>query len=181
MKKILKTIFSMVCLSLVTANLCVTTMPAQARENYISGDLTVTGNIRTTVQARFIRLGDISATSTFYVFVPEKAVNIISFSLVSTAAVTKSDTNYWTFSSQNRNSTTGLGTTALFATTPAGTNTTKSTGGTAIVANVLYPFSLTTANVRAVAGGSVINFTATKTSSATTITEAGIFIKYQGS
>lgn len=75
----------------------------------------------------------------FFVIAPQAGtINGIFFS--STSALTADDTNYITFSATNLG-TTGSGTAAMLAATDA--NTTKSTGGTGLVANAQRTLTLT--------------------------------------
>ena len=107
----------------------------------------------------------ISATGTVNVTLPSCAGQVIGAKLKSTASVTTSDTNYWTFSIAN----TSNSSVAVLATDNL--NTTKATGGAAIVANTdrALVLNATAANL-AVKTGDVLAFTATKTASATTLT-----------
>jgi len=77
-------------------------------------------------------------TDTYYVATANGKISQIDFS--ATAALTASDTNYITFSITNLGQA-GSGTAALLAATDA--NTTKATGGSALVANTKRTLTLT--------------------------------------
>ena len=80
-----------------------------------------------------------STTDTYFVALMAGTVQSIVFSGVD--ALAASDTNYITWTVTNLGQA-GAGSTALLATSPAGINSTKVTGGTAIAANTAYPFTL---------------------------------------
>lgn len=75
-----------------------------------------------------------------YIIVPNTG-NVTSIDFSGVDALATSDTNYITWTVTNLGQT-GGGSTVLLATSPAGINTTKTTGGTAIVANTKYSFAL---------------------------------------
>jgi len=102
------------------------------------------------------------ANTVGYVRVTRTGV-ISSAWLIANSNLAQSDTNYITFTFTNLGRA-GTGTTAELATTPAGVNTTKTTGGQAISAGVPYIFTLsaTAANLT-VNAGDVIKVIATVT------------------
>lgn len=67
--------------------------------------------------------------------------NLLSVDFSATVALAASDTNYITWTITNLGQA-GSGTAVMLATTPAGVNTTKATGGTAISANTKKQLSL---------------------------------------
>jgi hypothetical protein len=112
-------------------------------------------------------VNDAISDTTAHTFVlPPVAGQVVEVILTSDTSVEASDTNYWTF-------TLAKGTTQIL-----GTNTTKATGGAAIVAGT--PLSLTlssTAADLAVATGDTLVFTATKTLAAATLENVSLLIK----
>lgn len=113
-----------------------------------------------------------------YVIVPQTgAISSIDFSGVD--ALATSDTNYITWTVTNLGQA-GAGSTAILATTPAGINTTKATGGTAIAANTVYPLTLsaTSANL-VVASGDRLRLRAAATGTlANTVTFPVYMVRY---
>lgn len=87
-------------------------------------------------------LGDVSIIGTTDAFVVAPfSGNLISVDFSGGSALSASDTNYVTWTVTNLGQT-GSGTTEMLATVPAGINTTKSTGGTAISASTKYPLTI---------------------------------------
>lgn len=80
---------------------------------------------------------------------------LTAVSLVGGVALAASDTNFITWAIQNKGA--GAANVAMLATTPAGTNTTKVTGGAAVVAYTKQPLTLsgTPANLAVVAGDTI--------------------------
>ncbi len=86
-------------------------------------------------------------------------------------ALATSDTNYITWTITNLGQA-GAGTTVMLATSPAGINTTKATGGTAIAANTRYLFTLsgTAANLVVASGDRLLIRAAATGTLANTVT-----------
>lgn len=108
--------------------------------------------------------GTLSATDANSVLIlPNVAGTITAIRVQVSTTVAANDTNYWTFSAQNRGAA-GSGTTALLAAADA--NTTKATGGSGLTAYVARSLTLhgTGANL-VTAANDVVLFTATKTAS----------------
>ena len=93
------------------------------------------GNIRAVIQTIQQTIATTGNTD-FYVIAPING-NLESIDFSGADALATSDTNYITFTITNLGQA-GVGTTVMLATTPAGINTTKVTGGTAISANTKY-------------------------------------------
>lgn len=114
-------------------------------------------------------MGTIATTSTTdaYIIVPETGV-LESIDLSPLVALATDDTNYITFSVTNLGQA-GAGSTAMLATSPAGINTTKITGGTALAVNTKMSLTLSTVagalnvtagdrlRIRATASGTLAN------------------------
>jgi hypothetical protein len=117
-------------------------------------------------------IGSVSATGAFTLLVPF-AATLTAVNLVQAAAVSTSDTNYWTFGLVNKTQTL----TPVDAS--AAGNTTKATGGSALAAytNRQLTLSGTAANL-AITAYDVLEFTFTKTSSPTTLTEVFLMIEF---
>lgn len=114
-----------------------------------------------------------------YVIAPKAgSVSTITFSGVD--ALATSDTNYITWTVTNLGQA-GAGSTALLATTPAGVNTTKATGGTAIAANTKHALTLSgTASNLVVAAGDRLRIRAAATGTlANTVTFPAYMIQIQ--
>lgn len=112
-------------------------------------------------------LGDISATGSFAVLPPSHACTLARATIVNTADITASDTDYWTFAIENK-ATDGNGTDAMLAATDP--NTTKATGGSALADYAARVLTLhgTPANLDVLAD-ETLQFTATATGSPTTL------------
>lgn len=82
-----------------------------------------------------------------YILAPFAGV-LVSVDFSGVDALAASDTNYITFTITNLGQA-GSGSTALLATAPAGINTTKVTGGTAISANTKYAFRIDAVTINA--------------------------------
>jgi hypothetical protein len=91
-------------------------------------------------------------------------------------AITANDTNYWTFALANKG-TDGTGTAALLAATDA--NTTKATGGAGIAAYTNRALTLGAAADLDIEAGSVLEFSATKASSAANLVQCSIQLEFQ--
>lgn len=111
-------------------------------------------------------LGTIATTSTTDAyFIAPKSGTIVAAMFSGIDALATSDTNYITFSITNLGQA-GAGSLAVLATSPAGINTTKATGGTAIAANTKMALTLsgTAANLAVVEGDRIrVRATATGT------------------
>lgn len=146
-----------------------------------SGNITLSGTgLKLTgyTQANIVKLGSISATATHITFVAPRNVTITGKKLTCATDVTADDTNYWTYSSVNKGSTDGTGSTALLLATDV--NTTKATGGSAMSDYVARSLSLTatTANLD-ISAGDIITDTLTKTASATTMADCTMTTLYK--
>jgi len=135
------------------------------------------GNVATTQSAS---IGTIATTSASSAYIQAHTAGSLASAIFSGVdALTASDSNYITFTITNLGQA-GAGSTAMLATTPAGINTTKVTGGTAIAANAAYPLTLsgTAANL-VVAKGDRLKVTATATGTlANTVTFTSVMLNY---
>lgn len=121
-----------------------TNIGTTSSSNFVLG----AGNSQPAVPATIATTGNTDC----YIIVPQTGVvSSITFSGVD--ALATSDTNYITWTVTNLGQA-GAGSTALLATSPAGINTTKATGGTAIAANTKYALTLssTAANLVVTSG-----------------------------
>lgn len=121
-----------------------------------------------------------TSTTDGYVIVGEAgSLSSVDFSGVD--ALATSDTNYitWTITNLGQN---GSGSNVMLATSPAGINTTKATGGTAIAANTKYPLTLSgTASNLVVAQGDRLHIIATATGTlANTVTYPEYMLRFSG-
>ncbi len=102
--------------------------------------------------------GTIATTSTSdaYVVVPEAGI-LASAEINPLVALTAHDTNFITWTITNLGQA-GAGSAAMLATSPAGINTTKVTGGTALGVNTKYSMTLsgTAANLAVAAGDKIL-------------------------
>jgi hypothetical protein len=78
------------------------------------------------------QFGSVAATGSFLLMAPNVASILSAAVFTESAAISASDTDYWTFSLTNLGQA-GAGSTAMLAATAA--NTTKATGGSALVSN----------------------------------------------
>lgn len=109
-------------------------------------------------------LASIATTSTTDTYIQaDRSGTVTGVYVAALSALATSDTNYITWTLTNLGAA-GAGTTEILATTPAGVNTTKATGGTALVASgrVSLTVSSTAANV-AVTEGDTLRLRATVT------------------
>lgn len=112
-----------------------------------------------------------ASTSIAYFTVPRTGT-VSAASIVPGSTLATSDTNFVTFTLQNLGPANGSNITML-ATTPAGINTTKVTGGTALTANASYTLTLsTTAANLAVTAGDVLKLVATVTGTLANIVDS---------
>lgn len=122
-----------------------------------------------------------TSTTTEYVTAP-CAGTLQSVFVTPLVALATSDTNYITWTITNLGQA-GAGSAAMLATSPAGINTTKATGGTALAINTKYslPLSATAANLL-VAAGDRIQITTTATGTlANTVTKPVYILSIDGS
>lgn len=107
--------------------------------------------------------GTIATTSTSdaYITVPESGI-LASAEVNPLVALATSDSNYITWTITNLGQA-GAGSTAMLATSPAGINTTKTTGGTALAINTKQAFTLAAAANLAVVAGDLLLIRATAT------------------
>jgi len=127
-----------------------------------------------TVTVTSATIATTSTTSTYAVAPKTGALTSADFG--GKDALATSDTNYITWTITNLGQA-GAGSTAMLATTPAGINTTKVTGGTAITAEGVYALTLSgTALNLAVAQGDQLKITATATG---TLANTVTFPRYQ--
>jgi hypothetical protein len=105
-----------------------------------------------------------------YVIAPISGT-LLSLDFSGVDALATSDTNYITWTVTNLGQA-GAGTTAMLTTTPAGINTTKATGGTAIAANTKYSLtiSVSTNALRVVEGDRLLIRAAVTGTLANTVT-----------
>lgn len=122
-----------------------------------------------------LNIGNLAATGDFIAWVPSKAVTISSISVTTGTTITANDTNYWSFSLQNK-AAAGSGTTEILSTT-SDANTTKATGGSTLTANVDTTFAVNSSNAN-VAASEALKLTVTKAASATDFDGALVTIKY---
>jgi hypothetical protein len=116
-----------------------------------------------------------TSTTIGYAVAPKTGA-LISVDFAGKDALTTSDSNYITWTITNLGQA-GAGSTAMLATSPAGINTTKVTGGTAITADGVYALTLSgTAGNLAVAQGDQLKITATATG---TLANTVTFPRYQ--
>lgn len=95
-----------------------------------------------------------------------------------TAALATNDDNYITFSVTNLGQA-GAGTAVMLATTPAGTNTTKATGGTAITQDAAHALTLAAASARTVVQGDRLRIRAAASGTLNnTVTYATFFLEF---
>jgi hypothetical protein len=116
-----------------------------------------------------------TSSTTGYAIAP-KTGTLISVDFGAKDALAASDTNYiaWTITNLGQ---AGAGSTAMLATTPAGVNTTKVTGGTAITAEGVYALTLSgTGSNLVVAQGDQLKISATATG---TLANTVTFPRYQ--
>jgi hypothetical protein len=116
-------------------------------------------------------LGDISATSTFTVIVPDVAGSVAKIAFATKTAIATNDTNYWTFGVVNKGPS-GSGTQTV-ADAAAAANSTKTTGGSAITGYVKRNLTLDSVSA---AAGDVLEITITKAASATTMQQCAVRI-----
>ncbi len=113
-------------------------------------------------------MGDVSATKTLAIKLPRVRGNVTSIKITASTGVATSDVNYWSFGVINKG-TNGLGAAVVVDSTNAA-NTTKATGGSAVVAAT--PRALTITGVapdKAVTEEQVLELTITRTGAATTL------------
>lgn len=122
------------------------------------------------------QLGTISATTSFLVFAPNVAAVLAAALFANSTAIAASDTDYWTWSITNLGQA-GAGATAMLAATAA--NTTKATGGAALVAGGNRSLALngTTANL-VTAANDVLQVTITKTGAPANLTLAALRLDF---
>lgn len=153
---------------------------ASANKFIIAGTLDLNGTSITSTGAQLnkaancvviVPLGTVNATTTFTVFVAPAAGTLNACKLVSTAACAASDTDYWTATLYDRGAT-GAGTDKIAE------KTTKTTGGAAVVAKVPWDLGTMSATHKVMAGGEAVQLTLTKSSSATNLTEAAVYLEY---
>lgn len=133
----------------------------------------------TQVQAdRELNPATISATTTVQIEVPAGVTTLAGIDIAVATTVASDAANIWTFSAANTGAN-GTGTTALLAATAA--NTTNSTGGFGLTANVPQALALsaTPANL-VVTPGQILTFTATKSSSAANLVTPVIHFNFTG-
>lgn len=117
------------------------------------------GETPSNVPLRTATIGTAAASYDDYVIAPISG-RLISIDFSAVDALAASDTNYITWVITNLGQL-GAGSVAMLATLPAGINTTKATGGTAIAANTKY--KLITSETRGVAKGDRLLVRATVT------------------
>ena len=104
-------------------------------------------------------------------FLAPRTLSIFQIDFSATTALATSDTNYitWTITNLGQD---GTGTKSMLATTPAGTSTTKATGGTAIAANTKMTFVTTTTlnNLQIISGDRILIRAAVTGTLANTVT-----------
>ena len=115
----------------------------------------------------------------FYTMAP-KAGKLTRVDLSALAGLATNDTNYLTFTITNLGQA-GAGTAAMLASSPAGTNTTKATGGAAIAANTKRQLTLTAvaADLVVAAGDRLLIRAAATGTLANTVTAPVFKLSYQ--
>lgn len=108
-------------------------------------------------------VGDLAATTNIDIFEAPVAGRVVSFEVAVTTTISQSDTNFWEFNLVNE-SNDGTGTDDILDNT-GDANTTKSTGGTGITADILQSLALNASNV-ALTAGDVLRLGMTKNASA---------------
>lgn len=146
---------------------------------YLFGLAGVTGSLLSSAgktKELVIPLGTISATAIFLIPTPGFACHIAKAALVVGTTVATDDTNYWTVDLMNKGPA-GTGTTATLAATDA--NTTKTTGGAALTANVARALSLhgTSGNLDT-AADDVLKLTLTKAASGANLVNAALRLDF---
>jgi hypothetical protein len=142
---------------------------------YIDGNLTVNTHVLETTRD-IVGTQTLSATGNLALFSPKYKIKVKSAYILPGSAISANDSNYWTFTITNKGAD-GTGTTELLSNT-AGINTTKSTGGFSLTAYKLQALTLTAANTT-VTAGQVLLFTATKTGSASNLTDYSLVVDYE--
>jgi hypothetical protein len=111
----------------------------------------------------------VPATTSFSAIVPNVAGSVSKISFVTKTAVSANDTDYWTFSVLNKTRT------KTMVDGTAAANSTKATGGSAMVAYTKRDLTLSgTADDLVVAAGDVLEITITKAASATTMVQCAM-------
>jgi hypothetical protein len=129
----------------------------------ITGDMFSTAG-RTKVQSH--QLGTVSANASFKFIAPPHASKLSALYIAVDTTVNTDNTNFWTFALTNKGAG-GAGTTVMLLATDV--NTTKTTGGSAITANIPRVLTLVTptgANELDCASRDVLVLTATKAAAA---------------
>lgn len=129
-----------------------------------------TGNVR---QVITVPIGAVTATTKMCAMVAPCAGTIESVKLVNSTAITKNDTNYWTFTITNKGA-------AGDGTAKAAEINTKATGGSAITAYVPLAVTVDTAKNTLAAGDTVLA-TITKAVDATALAETLIQLEFKPS
>lgn len=153
--------------TVVTGVSAISTITRSASVYCVQGLAGITGQLLSApgkTKELHVLLGTISATTAFRVIAPNTAGRLVKAVLVVDTTVGSDNTNFWTFDLVNRGAS-GTGTTPMLLATD--TNTTKTTGGSGISADVARTLSLngTPTNLDT-AADNVLRFTATKAAAA---------------
>jgi hypothetical protein len=121
-----------------------------------------------------------TSTTDCYVIAPE-AGTLASVDFTPLVALTTDDTNFITWTITNLGQA-GAGSTAMLATSPAGTNTTKTTGGAALAISTVRALTLSgTGSALVVASGDLLRIRATASGTlANTVTVPVYLVRFTG-